>query len=66
MYDNKTMPHSTVSDMMYKKYKSLVNTPPDLFPRFCKVSLSNANNSACFLFWPDLLDKGMQPINYNG
>ena len=30
-----------VSDVMYKKYKRLVYTPPDLLARFCKVNLSN-------------------------
>ena len=34
------------SDVMYKKYKRLVYTSPDLLARFCKVNLSNAKNSA--------------------
>ena len=34
------------SDVMHKKYKKLVYTPPDLLARFCKVNLSNAKNSA--------------------
>ena len=38
------------SDVMYKKYKRLVYTPPDLLARFCKVNLSKAKNSACFVF----------------
>ena len=31
-----------VSVVMYKTYKRLVYTPPDLLARFCKVNLSNA------------------------
>ena len=46
----KTAPHRTVSpqtsDVMYKKYKRLVYTSPDLLARFCKANLSNAKNSA--------------------
>ena len=38
------------SDVMYKKYKRLVYTSPDLLARFCKVNLSNAKNSAWFVF----------------
>ena len=30
-----------ISDVMYKKYKRLVYTPPDLLARFYKVTLSN-------------------------
>ena len=33
---------SFTSDVMYKKYKRLVYTPPDLLARICKVNLSNA------------------------
>ena len=53
------------SDEMYKKYKRLLYTPPDLLARFCKVNLSNTKNLACFFFFASLLDKGMQrePIN---
>ena len=52
------------SDEMYKKYKRLLYTPPDLLARVCKVNLSNAKNLACF-FLASLLDKGMQrePMN---
>ena len=42
----KTVPHGTVSPQMYKKYKRLVYTSPDLLARVCKVNLSNAKNSA--------------------
>ena len=38
------------SDVMYKKYERLVYTSPDLLARFCKVNLSNAKNSAWFVF----------------
>ena len=35
----KTVPHGTVSpQMMYKKYKRLVCTSPDLLARFCKIN----------------------------
>ena len=39
----KSVPHSTVYLRcgVYKKYKRLVYTPPDLSARFCKVILSN-------------------------
>ena len=30
---------------MYKRYKRLVYSPPDLLARFCKINLSNAKNS---------------------
>ena len=35
------------------------------FARFCKVNLSNAKKSARFFILASLLDRGMQPINYN-
>ena len=38
------------SDVMYKRYKRLAYTSPDLLARFCKVNLSNAKNSAWFVF----------------
>ena len=35
----KTVPHGTASpQMMYKKYKRLVYTSPDLLARFCKIN----------------------------
>ena len=44
------------SDVMYKKYKRLAYTPPDLLARFWKLNLSKAKNSA----WPpDLLSKNL-------
>ena len=46
----KTAPHST-PDVMYKEYKRLVCTHPDLLARFCKVNLSNAK------IRPDLFSK---------
>ena len=39
-----------ISDGMYKKYKRLVYTPPDLLARFCKVNLSKATPLAWFVF----------------
>ena len=42
--------HLRLSDVMYKKYKRLVCTHPDLLARFYKVNLSNAKNSAWFIF----------------
>ena len=47
LYDKK---YCFTSDVMYKKYKRLVYTPPDLLARFCKVNLSKAKNSAWFVF----------------
>ena len=38
------------SDVMYKWYKRLVYTHPDLSTRFCKVNLSNAKKLAWFFF----------------
>ena len=48
----KTAPHGTVlpQRVMYKKYKRLVYTSPDLLARFSKVNLSNPKNSAGFVF----------------
>ena len=39
------------SDVMYKKYKRLVYTPPDLLARICKVNLSNAKKF-CLICFP--------------
>ena len=56
----KTAPHSphrcdvTVpSDVMYKKYKRLICTHPDLLARFSKVNLSNVK------IRPDLFSKNL-------
>ena len=38
------------SVVMYRKYKRLVYTPPDLLARFCQVNLSNTKILACFVF----------------
>ena len=35
---------------MYKKYKRLVYTPPDLLPRICKVNLSKAKKFGLICF----------------
>ena len=40
---------------MYKWYKRLVYTHPDLLARFCKVNLSNAKNLASFFSRPNWL-----------
>ena len=51
LYDeNSTSWYCFTSDVMYKWYKRLVYTHPDLLARFCKVNLSNAKNSAWFVF----------------
>ena len=34
------------SEMMYKKYKRLVYTPPDFSAEFCKVNLLNTKTPA--------------------
>ena len=46
------MINSTVSPQIWciKSINGLVYTPPDLSARFCKVNLSKAKNSACFVF----------------
>ena len=46
------------AEVMYKKYKRLAYTPPDLLERFCKVNLSNAKNSASFCF-PRICFRGL-------
>ena len=53
------------SDVIYKKKKRLVFTPPDLLARFCKVNLSNPKKSTFFIILASLLDKGIQAINYS-
>ena len=51
LYDkNSASKYCFTSDVMYKWYKRLVYTHPDLLARFCKVNLSNAKNSAWFFF----------------
>ena len=51
LYDkNSASWYCFTSDVMYKKYKRLVYTPPDLLARFCKANLSNGKNSAGFAF----------------
>ena len=50
LYDkNSASWYYSTSDVMYKRYKRLVYTSPDLLARFCKVNLSNAKNSAWFV-----------------
>ena len=46
------------SDVMYKKYKRLVYTPPDLLARICKVNLSNAKKFSLICF-PRICFRGL-------
>ena len=46
------------SDVMYKKYKRLVYTPPDLLARICKVNLSNAKKFRLICF-PRICFRGL-------
>ena len=46
------------SDVMYKKYKSLVYTPSDLLARICKVNLSNAKKFGLICF-PRICFRGL-------
>ena len=67
LYDkNSTSWYGFTSDAMYKNYKRLVYTSPDLLARFCKVNLSNAKNSAWFVFqefvFPGLTYCGQEPL----
>ena len=51
LYDkNSASYYCFTSDVMYKKYEMLVYTLPELLARFCWVNLSNAKNSAWFVF----------------
>ena len=51
---------------MYKKYKRLVYTSPNLLAGFCKVNLSNAKTSASFVFqefvFPGLIYCDQEPL----
>ena len=49
---------------MYKKYKRLVYTSPDLLARFCKVNLSNAKKVRLICF-PGLIHCGQEPALLN-
>ena len=53
-----------ISDVMYKKYKRLVYTPPDLLARFYKVNLSNTWNPGWFFILVSLLDKVVKGVNW--
>ena len=45
LYDkNSASWYCFTSDVMYKKYKRLVYTSPDLLARFCKINLSLAKS----------------------
>ena len=53
----KTVPHGTVSpQMMYKKYKRLVYTSPDLLARFCKINCKLVERKKLGLL-PDLFSR---------
>ena len=60
----KTAPHGTVSPQMYKKYKRLFYTSPDLLARFCKVNLSNAKKFRLICF-PGLIYCDEEPALLN-
>ena len=51
------------SDVMYKKYKRLGYTSPDLLARFCKVNLSNEFGLICFprICFPGLIYCDQEP-----
>ena len=46
------------SDVMYKRYKRLVYTPPDFLARICKVNLSNAKKFGLICF-PRICFRGL-------
>ena len=51
LYDkNSASYYCFTSDVMYKKYEMLVYTHPGLLAKFFQVNLSNAKNSAWFVF----------------
>ena len=54
------------SDVMYKKYKRLVYTPPNLLTRICKVNLSNAKKFGLIWFprncFRGLIFCGQEPL----
>ena len=65
----KTVPHGTVSpQMMYKKYKRLVYTSPDLLARFCKINCKIAERKKlgliCFarICFPGLIYCDREPF----
>ena len=65
----KTVPHGTVSpQMMYKKYKRLVYTSPDLLARFCKINCKLVEHKKfgliCFprICFPGLIFCDQQPL----
>ena len=62
LYDkNSTWWYCFTSDVMYKKYKRLLYTSPDLLARFCKVNMSNGKNSAWFCL-PGLIYCDQEPL----
>ena len=62
LYDkNSASRYCFTSDVMYKKYKRLVYTSPDLLARFCTVNMSNGKNSAWFCL-PGLIYCDQEPL----
>ena len=62
LYDKKsTSWYCFTSDVMYKWYKRLVYTHPDLLTRFCKVNLSNAEKFG-LIFFPGLINLDQEPL----
>ena len=55
------MINSTVSPQMYKKYKRLVHTPPDLLAIFCTVNLSKEKKFGLICF-PGLIYCDHEPL----
>ena len=53
--------HCFTSDVMYKKYKRLLYTPPGLLTRFCKVNLSKAKKCGLICF-PGLIYCDQEPL----
>ena len=49
---------SFTSDVMYKEYKKLVYTLPDLLARICEVNLSNAKKFGLICF-PRICFRGL-------
>ena len=55
----KTVPHGIVSpQMMYKKYKRLVYTSPDLLARSCKINCQLVERKKLGLL-PDLFSENL-------
>ena len=66
LYDKNSTSGCFTSDVMYKWYKRLVYTQPDLLARFCKVNLSNAKKFGLICFpricFPGLIYCDQEPL----